>query len=88
MRNIAYHDHRKQRERMKFLRIIFGCPAGAREWRILFFAMIFIVKIPGALAGVWKNEGTTERLRHLSGGVGNNRMSDTWFFNRVSLFYP
>ena len=40
MRNIAHHDHGQQPERMKFLRIIFGCPAGARKWRILFFAML------------------------------------------------
>ena len=25
---------------MKFLRIIFGCPEGARKWRILFFTML------------------------------------------------
>ncbi len=40
MRNIAHHDHRQQPARMKLLRIIFGCPAGARKWRILSFAML------------------------------------------------
>ncbi|MDD5965014.1 MAG: hypothetical protein PUC24_06120, partial [Oscillospiraceae bacterium] len=39
MRSIAHHDHRQKPERMKFLRIIFGCPEGAGKWRILFFAM-------------------------------------------------
>ncbi len=51
MRNIAYHDHRKQPERMKFLRIIFGCPAGAREWRILFFCYDFHSKNPRRFGG-------------------------------------
>ena len=40
MRSIAHHDNRQQPECMKFLRIIFGCPEGARKWRILFFAML------------------------------------------------
>ena len=40
MRSIAHHNHRQKPERMKFLRIIFGCPEGARKWRILFFAML------------------------------------------------
>ena len=40
MRSIAHHDHGQKPERMKFLRIIFGCPEGARKWRILFFAML------------------------------------------------
>ena len=38
MRGIAHHDHGQKPERMKFLRIIFGCPEGVRKWRILFFA--------------------------------------------------
>ena len=37
MRSIAHHDHGQKPERMKFLRIIFGCPEGVRKWRILFF---------------------------------------------------
>ena len=40
MRSIAHHDHGQKPERMKFLRIIFGCPEGAGKWRILFFAML------------------------------------------------
>ncbi|MDY5736387.1 MAG: hypothetical protein SPK44_06960 [Oscillospiraceae bacterium] len=40
MRSIAHYDHGQKSERMKFLRIIFGCPEGARKWRILFFAML------------------------------------------------
>ena len=40
MRSIAHHDNRQQPQRMKFLRIIFGCPEGARKWRILCFAML------------------------------------------------
>ena len=36
-----------------FLRIIFGCPEGARKWRILFFAMLLHSKmiffVPNAL---------------------------------------
>ena len=40
MRRIAHHDHGQKPERMKFLRIIFGCPEGAGKWRILFFAML------------------------------------------------
>ena len=31
---------------MKFLRIIFGCPEGARKWRILYFAMLLHSKQP------------------------------------------
>ena len=46
MRNIAHHDRRQQPARMKFLRIIFGCPAGARKWHILFFAMLLHSKNP------------------------------------------
>ena len=41
MRSIAHHAHGQQPARMKFLRIIFGCPAGARKWRILFFCYAF-----------------------------------------------
>ena len=41
MRSIAHHDHGQKPERMKFLRIIFGCPEGARKWRILFFCYAF-----------------------------------------------
>ena len=40
MRSIAHRDHGKKPERMKFLRIIFGCPEGARKWRIFYFAML------------------------------------------------
>ena len=42
----AHHDHGQKQERMKFLRIIFGCPEGARKWRILFFAMLLHSKKP------------------------------------------
>ena len=31
---------------MQFLRIIFGCPEGARKWRILYFAMLLHSKQP------------------------------------------
>ena len=44
MRRIAHHDHRQQPERMKFLRIFFGCPEGARKWRILFLLCFCIAK--------------------------------------------
>ena len=37
----AHHDHGQKPERMKFLRIIFGCPEGARKWRILYFCYAF-----------------------------------------------
>ena len=40
MCSIAHHEHGQKPERMKFLRIIFDCPEGARKWRILFFAML------------------------------------------------
>ena len=40
MRSIAHHNHGQKPERMKFLRIMFGCPEGARKWRILLFAML------------------------------------------------
>ena len=40
MRSIAHHDNGQQPKHMKFLRIIFGCPEGAREWRIVYFAML------------------------------------------------
>ena len=40
MRRIVHHDHGQKPARMKFLRIIFGCPVGARKWRILYFAML------------------------------------------------
>ena len=40
MRSIAHYDQGQKPERIKFLRIIFGCPAGARKWRILRFAML------------------------------------------------
>ena len=46
MRSIAHHDNWQQSECMKFLRIIFGCPEGARKWRILFFAMLLHSKNP------------------------------------------
>lgn len=39
MRTIARHDDWQQTERMKSLRIIFGCPGGARKWRILCFLL-------------------------------------------------
>ena len=41
MRSIAHYDHGQKPERMKLLRIIFGCPEGARKWRILFFCYAF-----------------------------------------------
>ena len=41
MCSIAHYDHGQKPERMKFLRIIFGCPEGARKWRILFFCYAF-----------------------------------------------
>ena len=44
MRRIAHNEHGQKPERMKFLRIIFGCPEGARKWRILFFAMLLYSK--------------------------------------------
>ena len=47
MRSIAHHDHGKKPERLKFLRIMFGCPEGARKWRILFFAMLLHSKKDG-----------------------------------------
>ena len=47
MRSIAHHDHGQKPERMKFLRIMFGCPEGARKWRILFFAMLLHSKKDG-----------------------------------------
>ena len=54
MRRIAHHDHGQKPERMKFLRIIFGRPEGARKWRILFLAMFCIVKNSGSdAAGVF-----------------------------------
>ena len=43
MRSIAHHDHGQKPERMKFLHIIFGCPEGARKWRILFFLLCFCI---------------------------------------------
>ncbi len=55
MRSIAHYDHGQKSERMKFLRIIFGCPEGARKWRILYFAMLLHSKIPAkeeSLSGV------------------------------------
>ncbi len=51
MRSIAHHDHRQKPERMKFLSIIFGCPEGARKWRILYFAMLLHSKNCPATAG-------------------------------------
>ena len=48
MRSIAHHDRGQKPERMKFLRIIFGCPEGARKWRILYFAMLLHSKMPSA----------------------------------------
>ena len=48
MRSIAHHDHGQKPERMKFLRIIFGCPEGARKWRILLFAMLLHSKKAGS----------------------------------------
>ena len=41
MRSIAHYDHGQKPERMKLLRIIFGCPEGAGKWRILFFCYAF-----------------------------------------------
>ncbi|PWM14517.1 MAG: hypothetical protein DBX49_06475 [Clostridia bacterium] len=32
--------------RMKFSRIISGCPEGARKWHIQLFAMFYIAKSP------------------------------------------
>ena len=45
MRSIAHHDHGQKPERMKFLRIIFGCPEGAENRRILFLLCFCIAKI-------------------------------------------
>ena len=65
MRSIAHHDHGQKPERMKFLRIIFGCPDGARKWRILYFAMLLhSKKLQGHSAGLlkqlfWKTLKTT-----------------------------
>ena len=47
MRSIAHHDHGQKPERMKFLRIMFGCPEGVRKWRILFFAKLLHSKKDG-----------------------------------------
>ena len=50
MRGIAHHDHGQKPERMKFLRIMFGCPEGARKWRILFFCYAFASQKEGLAA--------------------------------------
>ena len=43
MRSIAHHDYGQKPERMKFLRILFGCPEGAGKWRILLFLLCFCI---------------------------------------------
>ncbi len=42
---IAHRDHGQKSERMKFMRILSGCPEGAGKWRILVFAMLLHSKI-------------------------------------------
>lgn len=61
MRSIAHYDHGQKSERMKFLRIIFGCPEGARKWRILYFAMLLHSKM-----AVLRSFGSTARPRGFS----------------------
>ena len=61
MRSIAHHDHGQKPERMKFLRIIFGYPEGARNWHILFFAMLL------------HSKNTPHTAVYFSGAVGGIR---------------
>jgi len=37
MRGTVHHEYRQMPLRMKFLRIISGCPKGAGKWRIFVF---------------------------------------------------
>ena len=71
MRSIEHYDHGQKSERMKFLRIIFGCPEGARKWRILFFAMLLhSKKRPRQKAGAAGRAGDNSSI---SGRAGSGR---------------
>ncbi|MDY3860923.1 MAG: hypothetical protein SO014_09860 [Candidatus Limivicinus sp.] len=82
MRRIAHHDHGQKPERMKFLRIIFGCPKGAGKWRVLFFAMLLHSKKnipPGGLCGSGIIDIlANEKMPRLAGTIpGHTRQNTT-----------
>ena len=69
MRSIAHHDYGQLPERMKFLRIIFDCPEGARKWRISCFAMLLHSKNTGQhrLSGIFLQKGNTRLFTGFQG---------------------
>ena len=66
MRSIVHHDIGQLPERMKFLRIIFGCPEGARKWRILFAMLLHSKQTRPPLGGVRKTVKPTYGYDHRS----------------------